>query len=285
MRKFSSILLIAIILFVSCSSTSAPTNKKKKKEKTCYVLVETPYGNMKIKLYNKTPLHRDNFIKLVEQGFYDSLLFHRVIKDFMIQGGDPDSKNAPTDKRLGNGGPGYQIPAEFVPELFHKKGALAAAREGDQVNPEKKSSGSQFYIVQGKTFTIDDLMKMEKRINFPKKKQLVFDFINKPENHALKNRLDSLQQIRAFNELNAAYNKVAEELEPEYQKMELFHYSEAQINAYTTIGGTPHLDQNYTVFGEVIEGLNVIDSIAAVQTGTADRPVKNIWMKMKTVRK
>ena len=285
MRIISSAILISVVLFLSCANANAPKEKKKKREKSKYVLVETPYGDMKLKLYNETPIHRDNFIKLVEEGFYDSLLFHRVIKDFMIQGGDPDSKGAPADKRLGNGGPGYKVDAEFVPQLIHKKGALAAAREGDNVNPEKKSSGSQFYIVQGKTFTADELNKMTERINFPKKKQLVFDFVNKPENVTLKNRLDSLQQARAFNELNAAYNKVAEDLEPEFQQLDMFEYSDEQIEVYESIGGTPHLDQNYTVFGEVVEGLHVVDSIAAVQTGTADRPITDVWMKMKTVRK
>lgn len=285
MKFLSSTLILIVVLLVSCGNSGAPKEKKGKKEKSRFVLVETPYGNMKLKLYNETPKHRDNFIKLVEDGFYDSLLFHRVIKDFMIQGGDPESKGAASDTRLGNGGPGYKIDAEFLPQFIHKKGALAAAREGDQVNPEKKSSGSQFYIVQGKTFAEKDLNQMVERINFPKKKQLVFDFVNSPENASIKQHLDSLQQVRAFNELNAAYNKIAEDLEPEFQKLGLFSYNDEQKELYKTLGGTPHLDQNYTVFGEVVEGLNIIDSIATVKTGAADRPVEDVWMKMKTVRK
>ncbi len=203
----------------------------------------------------------------------------------MIQGGDPDSKRAGTGKHLGEGGPGYDIDAEFAPSIYHKKGALAAAREGDQVNPEKKSSGSQFYIVQGKTFTKDQLAQMEEKINFPKKQKLVLEFVNNPENILVKNKLDSLQRFKAFTELNVIYNGIAKMIEPEFQKLEQFKYTEEQKEIYSTLGGTPHLDQNYTVFGEVIDGLNVIDSIAKVATDKQNRPLENIIMKMKTVRK
>lgn len=285
MRNLVYLGLVVLISLNSCGVKTPGTKSKSGKEKTRFVLVETPYGNMKLKLYNETPKHRDNFLKLVEQGFYDSLLFHRVINKFMIQGGDPDSKNAPLDKLLGDGGPGYDIDAEFDTTLFHKKGALAAAREPDQVNPEKRSSGSQFYIVQGKTFTREELKKMEDRVNFPKRKELVMDYVQKPENAELKKKIDELLKSGAYNEMNALYSQIAEKLEPEYQKLDLYHYSEEQIETYSTLGGTPHLDQNYTVFGEVVEGLNVIDSIAAVKTNQQDRPLKDIFMKMKIVRK
>lgn len=284
MKIFSTLALFIVISLVSCGGTSAP-EKKAKKEKNQLVLIETIYGDMKVKLYNETPLHRDNFLKLVNEGFYDSLLFHRVIKEFMIQGGDPESKNAPTKKSLGSGGPGYKINAEIVPGLYHKKGALAAAREGDQVNPEKKSSGSQFYIVQGKPFTAAELAQLEEKINFPKKRDLVFACINKPENAALKQKIDSLQKRRAGNELNQEYEKVAAIVNDEYLASDLFKYNEEQIEVLTTIGGTPHLDQNYTVFGEIIEGLNVIDSIAQVKTASGDRPIEDIIMKIKVVKR
>jgi len=282
MKTISSIVLTVVIFMTSCGGTG---HGKDKKEKSQFVLIETDYGNMKVKLYNETPLHRDNFLKLTESGFFDSLLFHRVINEFMIQGGDPGSKGAPAGKVLGDGGPGYDIPAEFVPALFHKKGVIAAAREGDQVNPEKKSSGSQFYIVQGKVFTNDELDQIEAKINFPKRKQLVFDYIEKPENIAWKNKLDSLQKVRASMELNNTYNEIGKLVEPEYQKLNLFKFSDEQRKVYNTIGGTPFLDQNYTVFGEVVEGLNVIDSIAQVKTDPTDRPLKDVIMKIKVVKK
>ncbi len=278
--------LFAILLLVTIGGYSAASGKKKKKEKTKYVLIETPYGDMKVKLYNQTPLHRDNFIKLVNEDFYDSLLFHRVIKNFMIQGGDPDSKGAASGVMLGNGGPGYEIDAEFVSELFHKKGAIAAAREGDNVNPEKKSSGSQFYIVQGKVFSLDDLAKMEEQINLPRKQKYFDKFINNPDNANVKSRLDSLNRVKDYKTLNAEVETIVKNIETQMDSQGLlFHYSDEQKKVYTTIGGTPHLDQNYTVFGEVVEGLNVIDSIASVQTDKNDRPVVDVIMKMKVVRK
>lgn len=195
------------------------------------VRISTDYGEMIVKLYDKTPVHKENFLKLVETDFYDSTLFHRVINGFMIQGGDPESKNAESGARLGNGGPGYTLEAEFDTTLIHKKGALAAARKGDGVNPEKRSSGSQFYIVQGKVFNDAGLDKMEEHI---------------AESHPG------------------------------------FSYTEEQREIYKTIGGTPHLDMGYTVFGEVVEGINVIDSIAAVRTRSS-RPVEDVIMTMEII--
>ncbi|CAG0993181.1 Putative peptidyl-prolyl cis-trans isomerase [Flavobacteriales bacterium] len=193
------------------------------------VLIETSLGNITVKLYNETPLHCDNFLKLVEDTFYNGCIFHRVINQFMIQGGDPDSKNPKPNQVLGNGGPGYTIAAEIVPTLFHKKGVLAAARLGDNVNPDKESSGSQFYIVQGKKFSSADLDMLETRMGTK--------------------------------------------------------FSTEQRDAYTNIGGTPHLDGNYTVFGEVVEGLEVVDKIAQVQTHPANnRPLQDIKMNMKIIQ-
>ncbi|MBP5759196.1 MAG: peptidylprolyl isomerase [Bacteroidales bacterium] len=215
-------LFLTLGIFAQKTDTKGVTNNKKS-----YVLLQTDYGNMKILLYEETPLHRENFIKLVKSGFYDGLLFHRVINGFMIQGGDPDSRNAQPGAMLGNGGPGYTIPAEFVPKYFHKKGVIAAAREGDNVNPMKESSGSQFYIVQG----------------------------------------------RIYNE--AIMQKIAAQMNKTF--------SAEQIKAYGTIGGSPWLDNDYTVFGEVVEGLDVIDKIAAVKCGPNDRPVEDVKMTMKII--
>nr|WP_142601380.1 peptidylprolyl isomerase [Solitalea koreensis] len=214
-----------LLIFTVLSLTSAFAQKK---EKNRYVKLRTDSGSCVIRLYNETPLHRDNFIKLTGQHFYDSLLFHRVIKNFMIQGGDPDSKHAATGVQLGDGDMGYKIPAEFRDSLFHKKGVLAAARDD---NPEKASSGCQFYIVQGKVFTDE--------------------------------QLDKLEQTRLKGRKIPA----------------------AQREVYKTIGGAPHLDQNYTVYGEVIEGIDLVDKIAAAKTDGNDRPAQDIRMKVELLTK
>ncbi|MFT4661347.1 MAG: cyclophilin family peptidyl-prolyl cis-trans isomerase [Patiriisocius sp.] len=210
------------------------TNASFKGKKPKIVLITTSFGDMKVKLYDDTPIHRDNFLKLVEESYYDSTLFHRVIKGFMIQGGDPNSKGAESLQRLGAGGPGYTLEAEILPQYIHKKGALSAARQGDRVNPEKRSSGSQFYVVQGKTYT--------------------------------EAGIESLQLKKAQGNSNSTY-------------------TDEQKKLYESIGGTPHLDGDYTVFGEVIEGLNIIDSIANVSTAKGDRPLEDVIMHMKIVKK
>ena len=198
-------------------------------EKKPDVIIQTPHGDIKIILYDKTPKHKANFLKLAKEGYYDDLLFHRVIPNFMIQGGDPDSKGAPAGKRLGEGGPDYTIPFEYVPEYFHKRGALAAARMPDEVNPARESSGSQFYIVQGKTFTDEELDKIEKRYKL--------------------------------------------------------RFTPEQRQVYKTIGGAPHLDGSYTVFGEVIEGMEVVDKIASLPRDKFDRPLTDVPMKIIVVQK
>ena len=225
--------LIVLLTILVCGLTACKPGQKKdgNMEKETKLKIETSAGDIIVKLYNETPKHRDNFIKLAEEGTYEGTLFHRVIKDFMIQAGDPESKNAPKGKMLGAGDVGYTVPAEFVyPKYFHKKGALSAARQGDNVNPKKESSGCQFYIVTGKFFTEMELDKMtkEKGIKFT------------PE----------------------------------------------QKEAYMLEGGTPHLDGNYTVFGEVIQGMKVVDKIQFVETNADDRPTKNIKIKsMKLIEK
>jgi peptidyl-prolyl cis-trans isomerase B (cyclophilin B) len=221
--KYWIVALLSSLIVFSASAQKDSTIKKKDRKRD--VLMQTTMGDMVIRLSDSTPLHRDNFLKLVKVGYYDSVLFHRVIKNFMIQGGDPNSKRAEAGKPLGDGSPGYTVPAEFRKTLFHKKGALAAARMGDNVNPTKASSGSQFYIAQGKVFTDAGL--------------------------------DSVETFR----LNG--RKIPAE----------------QREVYKTIGGTPHLDQGYTVYGEVVKGLDVLDNIAAVQTSRGqdrDRPLQDV---------
>lgn len=215
MKKILFLVITLLFMLTSC------------RDKERVVQISTNYGDIKVKLYNETPKHRDNFIKLAEQGFYNGTLFHRIIREFMIQGGDPDSKTAQPGQMLGSGGPGYTIPAEIIPGFFHKKGVLSAARQGDQVNPKRESSGSQFYIVQGKKWSDEELKMFEAR--------------------GLK-------------------------LTPE------------QIEIYKTIGGTPHLDNSYTVFGEVIEGLDIVDKIAAAPTAPGDRPLEDIKMTVKVIK-
>jgi len=214
-------ILFLLLILISVSTFAT------RKEKRAQVLFETSMGNIRIELYNETPLHRDNFLQKVKHGFYNGLLFHRVIKDFMIQGGDPTSKNAPKGKMLGDGGGGEVVPAEFaLPNIFHKRGAIAMARENDDVNPKRSSSSCQFYIAWGKKFDDEMLAKVQQRLD-------------KMTNGTVK--IDS-----------------------------------AQAKVYKTIGGVPHLDGQYTVFGEVIEGLDVVDKIQQVGTDANDRPLEDV---------
>jgi cyclophilin family peptidyl-prolyl cis-trans isomerase len=225
-----SIFLVIILFIWGCNPKISDGLRKKDLKKD--VEMVTDYGTMVIRLSDSTPLHRDNFLKLVKQHYYDSLIFHRVIKNFMIQAGDPKSKNAHPDSTLGGGDVSYSIPAEFRASLFHKKGMVAAARENDAVNPRKESSGAQFYIVQGRKFTDAGL--------------------------------DSTETFRLKG-----------------RKLPVQHRE-----VYKTIGGVPHLDQNYTVFGEVIDGLMVVDSIASVKTSgktAGDRPLKDVYILKATL--
>ena len=243
-------------------------------EKTTYVLIKTELGDIKIKLYNETPLHRDNFIKLVKEGYFNGTLFHRVIKGFMIQGGDPDSKGAPAGKSLGTGGPEYNIPAEIVyPQYFHKRGALAAARQADQVNPERESSGSQFYIVWGDVYNQGKLSQMEKQLS-QMQEQTIFDRL--VSEHRAK-----IMEFRRNKDQEGLY-QLQEDLiaqtKAESTALGAPKFTPEQKEAYTTVGGTPHLDNQYTVFGEVVEGLDIVEKIQKVETGAGDRPKKDIAM-------
>lgn len=246
------------------------------------ILITTPYGNMKLKLFKETPQHSNNFLKLVKQGFYDSLLFHRVINKFMIQGGDPDSRHPASDTtELGWGDMGYWIPAEFNKKLYHRKGMLAAAREGEEVNPAKESSGSQFYIVMGKTFDSAALKKAEIRVNKAVVNKVNYTVAFSGKSPELNKYYRRLEAEGKTDSLKYARNLLSDPASiKEYERTPHHTFTTSQKKIYATVGGTPHLDMNYTVFGEVIEGLEVIDKIAAVKTDKRDRPVENIRMKI-----
>lgn len=243
------------------------------------VKIETSAGDIKVKLYNETPKHRDNFIKLVKEGTYEGTLFHRVIKDFMIQAGDPESKNAPKGKMLGAGDVGYTVPAEFVyPKFFHKKGALSADRQGDAVNPKKESSGCQFYIVTGKVYNDSTLLQMERQMN--ENKVSVFF------NELAKKHMKEIYKMRKANDEDGLYD-LQEKLIAQAQELAAkepeFRFTPEQVEAYTTVGGTPHLDGEYTVFGEVVEGMDVVDKIQQVKTDRSDRPEEDVKIIKATI--
>lgn len=270
MKKGLFIYFIMLICAVmACSSA------KKNDVMGTKVKIETTMGDIIVKLYDETPKHRDNFIKLVENGTYEGTLFHRVIKDFMIQAGDPDSKGAPKGQMLGSGDVGYTVPAEFVyPQLFHKKGALAAARQGDNVNPEKASSGCQFYIVTGRVFNDSTLLSMEEQKN-QNKFTSVF-------NALAQKHMKEIYQMRRNNDQEGLMNlqdSLFVETQKQMESEPEFKFTEEQRQAYTTVGGTPHLDGEYTVFGEVIEGMDVVDKIQQVSTNGSDRPDDDIVIK------
>lgn len=266
------LICLAFIALTACNAGSKrQTNHHMENEKRTLVKLETTMGNITVALYNETPKHRDNFIKLVKEGVYDSTLFHRVIKQFMIQAGDPDSKNASDTAMLGSGDVGYTIPAEFNPKFFHKKGVLAAARQGDDVNPEKASSGCQFYIVTGRKFTEPQLLGMENKIN-EQREEALFDSLARQhmkEIYKMRKAGDNAGLLELQNTLEAQARELAD-------KEEKFRFTPEQIKAYSTIGGAPHLDGSYTVFGEVTEGMEVVDNIEIAKTNRADRPIENI---------
>jgi len=277
MRKkiLYTIMMVAFTL-MSCSAGSASKSAAAQANTTnnetmTRVELETTLGNIVVELYNETPQHRDNFIKLVKEGYYDGVLFHRVIKDFMIQTGDGNSKTAGADTPLGDGDPGYTIPAEFVyPKYFHKRGALAAARTGDQVNPERRSSGSQFYIVTGKIYGSDELKMMTQRLADVQKQDIFRRLVM--ENQA---RIKELQQNQDNAGLQELQNQLIQQTEAEAAQHP-FTMTDEQIDAYTSVGGTPHLDGQYTVFGEVVQGMDVVDKIQNTTTGRMDRPTVDI---------
>lgn len=261
-------------LFVMLMSACSDRDKQ-----STYVSIATDKGEIVVKLYNDTPAHRDNFIKLAEAGFYDDLLFHRVIKDFMIQGGDPESRNAAPDAGLGSGGTGYTIPAEIVPTHYHKKGALAAARQSDNVNPRKESSGSQFYIVTGNVFTEGQLTALARQMMQYKEQQLFNALVSERRAEIMQMRRDKDQ-----TGLAALQEELVAQVKAQMPKSAAEFFTEEQHQAYTTVGGAPHLDGEYTVFGEVVEGFDVLDKIQAVATRAGDRPEKDIKMRVKVLQ-
>lgn len=264
MNRISCILAFTLLfLFSSCAQ-----------KKDYVITIKTDMGDMVAILYDETPKHKENFIKLAQENFYDSLLFHRVIEGFMIQGGDPDSKNGQPGQRLGMGGPGYTVDAEFNPKLFHHKGALSAARMGDAQNPAKASSGSQFYIVQGTVIPPSGVEQL--RVDQAKLNTGLQQLLQKEENKPL---YDTLSQMYYAGDMPAYQNKLNSlipRIERETGLKVRKNIPQERIDAYTTIGGAPHLDDEYTVFGKVISGLDVIDKIAAVQKDGADRPLKDV---------
>lgn len=274
MKTFSFLfsIIISLTLLQNC------TNVKDKNSNGTLVLIETTMGNIKVKLYDETPKHRDNFVKLVNEGYYNGVLFHRVIKDFMVQTGDPDSRNASPGQQLGSGGPGYTIPAEFHKDLYHKKGALAAARMGDQVNPEKASSGSQFYIVVGTLYNDGDLDQMENRVNDMNQQSIFYKFY--------KQEMEKAQSAGQEADPASVQEKAIELTRDSLTRYPVFHFPPNHREVYKTLGGTPFLDNNYTVFGEVVEGMDVIEKIDHVQTDSNDRPVEDVKIiKMEVVKK
>lgn len=263
-----------LLIILACSAVACKSGQKKdgNMEKETVLKIETSMGDIKVKLYNETPKHRDNFIKLAKDGTYNGTLFHRVIKDFMVQAGDPESKNAPKGKMLGSGDVGYTVPAEFVyPKYFHKKGALSAARQGDEVNPKKESSGCQFYIVTGKVFNDSTLLNMEQQKNQNK--------VTEAFNALAQKHMKEIYKMRKANDQDGLYalqDTLFIQAGAEAAKQPDFHFTPEQIKAYTTVGGTPHLDGEYTVFGEVVEGMDIVDKIQQVKTDRSDRPEEDV---------
>lgn len=279
------LIVLALLGIVAFTVPSKKNPDKKQKMENPIVTFETNYGVIKVKLYNETPLHRDNFIKLAEEHYFDSLLFHRVIENFMIQAGDPNSKGAAPGVMLGTGGPSYTIPAEFNPNLIHKKGALAAARLGGPQNPKKESSGSQFYIVVGQKVPMEQLDAMAAQKSEQVKGEYIQTQLYKPENKDVLNELITLQKAGDRENFMIKWNAFEEKYADSLKTIPTYNYTENQKNIYQTLGGTPHLDMDYTVFGEVIDGLSVVDSIAAVKTDRANRPLEDVIIIKVSVEK
>ncbi|WP_455658186.1 peptidylprolyl isomerase [Phocaeicola sp.] len=277
MKKLSILFTLMACCLMACTGGQKKTTNMETGNETL-VRLETTMGNITVKLYNETPKHRDNFIKLTKEGTYDSTLFHRVIKNFMIQAGDPQSKTATDTTTLGNGDVGYTLPAEFNPKFFHKKGALAAARLGDEVNPNKESSGCQFYIVTGRKFSEAQMISMENQLN-EARLETVF-------NELARKHMKEIYKMRKAGD-NDGLLELQDSLEAQARgivaKEPALKFSREQIAAYTTVGGAPHLDGAYTVFGEVTEGMEVIDKIQAVKTNRADRPETDVRILKATV--
>lgn len=277
MKRFAILFTLMACCLMACTGNQKKTTDMETGNETL-VRLETTMGNITVKLYNETPKHRDNFIKLVKEGTYDSTLFHRVIKNFMIQAGDPQSKTATDTTTLGNADVGYTLPAEFNPKFFHKKGALAAARLGDDVNPKKESSGCQFYIVTGRKFSEAQMISMENQLNDARLENVF--------NELARKHMKEIYKMRKAGD-NDGLLELQDSLETQARaivaKEPALKFSREQIAAYTTVGGAPHLDGAYTVFGEVTDGMDVVDKIQAVKTNRADRPETDVRILKATV--
>ncbi|MHC1707162.1 MAG: peptidylprolyl isomerase [Bacteroidales bacterium] len=268
MKRF--IFLLPLIFFLSCNSQP--------KEKI--VVITTQYGDITIKLYEKTPQHTANFLKLTAESYFDSTLFHRVIQNFVIQGGDPDSKVAQPGQALGEGGPSYTIPFEYVPEYIHKRGAVGMGRESDDVNPSFASSGSQFYICQGKKFDDKGLEAVVKKVERRNKKYILLRMLMQPGNEKLLADYRHFEEIKDTTGTRKIEERFQTQVEDEFRKIKPWTLTETQKEVYKTIGGIPHLDGFYTVFGEVISGMEVVDKIASLKTDSLDRPLEDVPMKV-----
>lgn len=258
MKRFL-VILFAVLLLEGC---------QEKEEHV--VTIETDVGNIRLRLYNDTPQHRDNFMKLVRDNYYEGMLFHRVISNFVIQSGDPDSRNARSQMVLGANDIGYKIDAEIRPGLIHRRGVVAAARESDEVNPERRSSGSHFYIVQGKVYRLGELDSLVEQIN-ARRHQRLFEKVKKEHESEIR-KLESLKDYEGLMELN---RKISEQVGLLLQGEKMF-LTEEQRKVYTTEGGIPFLDGAYTVFGEVVSGMDVVDKIAGMRTDENNRPEKDV---------
>lgn len=281
------LLLAAFSTFAFAQNPANPKGKVKKKpakELKEYVVISTKFGNMIFTLYDETPLHRDNFKKLIKSKYYDGLLFHRIIRDFMIQGGDPNSRNADSNTVLGNGGPAYTIPAEINPNIIHTKGALAAARTGDDINPNKESSGSQFFIVQGKKVDKKELEEIMNAKNYQRKQEVFNNIVSKDT--AVANRLNLISQTKGKEAVQEfIINQLGPMIDEKYKKKE-FIYNGTQIDAYKTYGGTPFLDMDYTVFGQMIVGFEVLDKIAILYNNPqTNRPIEDVRMRVSIIKR
>ncbi len=283
MKSFAFLMLFTLVFL----GKTVAKNLKNAEDtsRTAIVLIKTQYGDIKIRLSNETPLHRNNFLKLTQQHFYDSLLFHRIIAGFMIQGGDPYSKHAKQFVVLGDSDNRYTIPAEITPNLFHKRGMLCAARDGDDINPKHASSGCQFYITQGRGPLSDkDLQLYEYRINKKLRTHLKDSILQTADYKGVLEKYTYFKTNKISDSLMLLEKQLDEKINPIYLLTPHYTFTPQQIQAYKKVGGTPHLDGNYTVFGEVVEGMSAVDKITEVNTDSHDRPLEDIRMKVIVLR-
>lgn len=271
MKKFFSALALTVAAAIGPGVTLSAMTQSDKSPTNPLVEINTTEGRIVVELFNDTPLHRDNFLRLADDGFYDGVLFHRVVPGFVIQAGDPDSRTAAGGTMLGSGGPGYDIDAEIVaPVHFHRRGALAAAREGDDTNPLRRSSGSQFYIVTGRTLSEGQLRQMEHQANLQLESEIAARL-----NAEYRDSIMSLRRARDFKGLGQLQDALVEKADAE-ASAKRFRFTDEQRRAYTTEGGTPALDGKYTVYGQVVEGMDTVEKIEAHPADANERPESDV---------